>query len=393
LKIPCISHSSSRLLGALRSQRIHPYVHFYSTIDVHERSVLFWEYVGDNYVNFKHMLTMSEHTDLMVVVDDTYEGLLDQAQLDVIIQDIEKYTKNYIIYSSNEKLQGDRVYFFSYHLFYANYDNIDVQKDKVEFNTLPRSRKFLCLNRQPRWHRYEIVDFLIRNNMLEGNYISCGLMEGDVLLSENTASRTMIENYRKKDYLDSDIIEHDLPERTAERLSKHLPLNLDVNEVDRANITLRRHMPNLEKYFQDSYWSIITERDFYSDDYRGWTEKVLKAFFYGHPFIVVGLPGTLASLQKMGFITFGAFIDESYDREEDHKTRMKMIQEQILRLNSLNHAEHYNLYQRMLPLLQHNRQMYLEQNRSYIPSKLINKVLEWYYRDCNLDDTASLDAL
>lgn len=65
------------------------------------------------------------------------------------------------------------------------------------------------------------------------------------------------------------------------------------------------------------------------------TEKTIKPILAHQIFLVQGNKGSIDYLLKMGILTFGDILDESYDREPDWKIRTKMIAEEVHRLLSL----------------------------------------------------------
>lgn len=65
------------------------------------------------------------------------------------------------------------------------------------------------------------------------------------------------------------------------------------------------------------------------------TEKTMRSFLFGKPFIVYAAPGFLKMLTDMGFKTFQPFINEDYDLIEDQNLRFAAIQQELLRLGSI----------------------------------------------------------
>ena len=379
LEIPCKLYTPSRLFSVLRSEPASGIAHFYQS-NLYEKSLLFFEFVGDNYSSLETFISALEadRQSYFVIIDDTYEGLLTQEDIDNFSNLFDRMNLCYAFVSSNEKLKGKNVYTFSFHLCYKEYDNIDVQGSEFELNKLPRSKIFLCLNRQPRYHRYEVVDHLIKNNYIKDSLVSCPSFHFEDIQSDILQFDKQ-KKYLTEKYFDSNILNFSLDQEVAKRLKANLPILLDTTEY--AMEKNKRHLPCPEHLFQSSYWSIINERDFYDDRYLGWTEKVLKSLFYCHPFLVVGLPYTLKSLKKLGFITFSSVIDESYDEIENDIERMQAIKHEIDKLAGLDYTDHHIIYhKKLLPILEHNRRNYIRLNQTYLPSTIITKVEEWYCR-------------
>ena len=74
-------------------------------------------------------------------------------------------------------------------------------------------------------------------------------------------------------------------------------------------------------------------------------------------FVIFGGPNHLAALHQLGFKTFDNVIDESYDTVQDHVRRWTMAAEQITHLLSQDPVE---VYQKVLPTLQHNQELILK---------------------------------
>lgn len=335
--LPSSSITSSRLCSYLKT------IGFLYEDNVDKNSILFFEYVGSNFDKLK---TISFNENDFLVIDDTYEGLFTQEQVDYVAS----LGIDYAICSSNEKLVGNNVHFFSFHLIYQDYDNIRVQDD-FQVNLEKRGKLFLSLNRQTRTHRLKLVSYLKEINLIDSSIVSCGYIE--------------LHNLKENKVLEDDLKR--LTPKEINNLTSILPL-----ELDDTNNT--KHLPNPSAYYNDSYWSLIGERDFYSDEYIGWTEKVLKSFLFYHPFIVIGLPHTLKSLKNFGFKTFENYIDESYDNITNHQKRFDAIKIEIDKLAKLTLDEHHQMYLEMLPILEHNHFLYKELNLVYSPRSLIDQL-------------------
>jgi hypothetical protein len=60
----------------------------------------------------------------------------------------------------------------------------------------------------------------------------------------------------------------------------------------------------------------------------------------------------------MGFKTFNEFWDESYDDELDHGERLAKIFKLIDTLFAMSNQEQRDLYDELVPILEHNLQTY-----------------------------------
>ena len=82
------------------------------------------------------------------------------------------------------------------------------------------------------------------------------------------------------------------------------------------------------QWYNDTYFSVVIETFQHGECY--WpTDKTLKPLAYYHPFLVIGQPGVLALLRKMGFETYENLFDESYDNIQDFKSRLDAVVKNI----------------------------------------------------------------
>lgn len=88
------------------------------------------------------------------------------------------------------------------------------------------------------------------------------------------------------------------------------------------------------------------------------TEKIFKPMVMSQPFILFGPPGSLQYLQNYGFKTFSDCWDESYDLEKDSTQRMAKLLALIDQHASMPLEEFKQLYEKTLPIIEHNRQRF-----------------------------------
>lgn len=86
------------------------------------------------------------------------------------------------------------------------------------------------------------------------------------------------------------------------------------------------------------------------------TEKTLRPIACGHPFILVGPPGSLKYLRNYQFKTFDGIIDESYDLETDHKKRLELILLELKRIANLPTIDKQQLLDKLHSIAQYNKE-------------------------------------
>lgn len=135
-------------------------------------------------------------------------------------------------------------------------------------------------------------------------------------------------------------------------LLKHSPMTLDVAKMQESlpSMTATHGLiPYYPKFFVEivnqSYWS---GRTFYVD------EKIWRPVVMMTPFIVQGSKDFYHNLRRLGFRTFHDYWDEGYS--EDHAdSHVRAILRIVDDLASMRVHELRDMYQNMLPILEHNR--------------------------------------
>jgi hypothetical protein len=141
-----------------------------------------------------------------------------------------------------------------------------------------------------------------------------------------------------------------------QRLETMPPLTFDKTSTDipEANFELSfNYTP--EEIYNRCFCSVVTEN--FSHPISTFSEKTLNTIASHRPFILVAPPHTLEYLKHYGFKTFGDYWDESYDREENHEKRLIKVFKTIDYINNLPITALRNLYQTLIPILEHNYQV------------------------------------
>ena len=182
-------------------------------------------------------------------------------------------------------------------------------------------RSFTVLNRTHKWWRASIMTDLWRHGILgrsQWSYnfdIDCGDQPED-----NPIEIDSIKHLRR----DLDLFKQECP-HTCDDLTS-----------DQHN----DHHLHVPEHYTNSYCSIILETHFDADGSGGafLTEKTFKCLKHGHPFVIVGAPGSLNTLRQLGYRVFDHAIDNSYDWETDNTQRWNMARDAIKQIAQIGRA-------------------------------------------------------
>ena len=99
--------------------------------------------------------------------------------------------------------------------------------------------------------------------------------------------------------------------------------DLQIQHQHNGCVSYLACLPAYHEIFCKYRIEVVIETNTHS---QGWfTEKTAKCLASGKPFLLYGTPGQLQQLNKMGFRTFGEYIDESYDCVQDTEIRFDKI--------------------------------------------------------------------
>jgi len=179
-----------------------------------------------------------------------------------------------------------------------------------------RLRDFTVLSRTHKWWRATVMTDLHRAGLLKNSYWSYG--------TDITAGEAETDNPIEVDTLD---IRADI----AAFLTQG-PYTCDTLTAEQHN---DHHVIEIDHH-AESYCNIVMETHFDADGSGGafLTEKTFKAIKHGQPFIIVGCPGSLAALRKLGYRTFDHAVDNSYDTIQNNTDRWIAVRSAIAHVKS-----------------------------------------------------------
>lgn len=219
----------------------------------------------------------------------------------------------------------------------ASNDFVDNQRSLIVSRT-KKNHKILCLMRKPRHHRLKFAYDIFQNNLLADNIITCHL-EG---IPTKWKPDNMLSTFKNQAFIESLPWKYDTDKLTEMLLttSKEEQLCIDTS-VNFVVETLFDHTsPNNSEYELDI------------------SEKVFKPITRMQPFVVLGQEGILEYLHREGYKTFSNWWDESYDTELNSEERYNKVWNLFKYVNSLSQEQLANMLLEMLPILEHNQQLY-----------------------------------
>lgn len=214
-----------------------------------------------------------------------------------------------------------------------------------------RTKKFLSFNRTARQHRVWLFYLAIKHNLLQNGHFSFIFPDGSDTHFRGSMSDIVPDSQELDDILSS--------------MTAKLPCELDTFHLpdhEKGGFTTNN---NKKDIYLDSYIHIVTETSFFESGVC-YTEKILRPMANLQPFLIVGNAFSLKELRELGFKTFHPFINEEYDAVSNPIERMKLIENEIVRLNNMDIKDLHDLYYSLTDVLIHNRN-HLSTYKNYNP--------------------------
>jgi hypothetical protein len=238
------------------------------------------------------------------------------------------------------------------------------EKEKVEIQLYTEKKEkpylFLSMNRNCRPHRATLLSRLSQEALLShANY--------SVLWDRKAFDQYPQESYKW------DRVEFERYYRDV-FLRHYQPKILD-HEYDTLVGDSDRTYSYVDQYVS-SYFSLVTETSASTVRHPVlWiTEKTYKPLAIGHPFMVMGCPGTLAYLRSEGYATFPEWFDESYDEMPSEADRREAIVREVAKLSKLSKEELDRKVLQVKDKLEHNRNLLLFRDYKYLYERIFEKI-------------------
>jgi hypothetical protein len=267
------------------------------------------------------------------------------------------------IFANSERSEFKRKFlrenkFGDWYYFYHGFAALDWFSDaKFISDPIRPVKVFNCVShlvRSFRNYRMLFTAKLISKNLLPFGDVSLHATKKDIINELNDPNSLLT-------IIDQQLIQSHLLDQ--------VPMTSDCKNID-SSFSANFGFSEL-KFWQRSLWHVVNETVFYPQKLH-LTEKTFKPIVAMRPFMLVAAPGNLKYLRSYGFRTFGDWIDESYDEESDSTARLDKIVGEIAKLCNLSWVQLMEMYQDMLPILEHNKKHFFGEFRHIIVNELVD---------------------
>ena len=222
----------------------------------------------------------------------------------------------------------------------------------LPYHEQPRTKKFTALSRIHKWWRATTMARIWNKNLHTQGYFSynnqidVGETEADNPIEVGTLNFT----------------------KTVYDFLESCPFNADEYTSEWHNI----YHNTVDKHHTNSYLNLVLETHLDADQSGGTflTEKTFKPIKHSQLFLILGPPGSVAQLRKMGYKTFDTWIDHGYDSIENNTQRWDAVMREFERLCA---SDLHRIYIDCCASIEHNQRLFLS-DKSQRLNTLLQKV-------------------
>jgi hypothetical protein len=206
--------------------------------------------------------------------------------------------------------------------------------EQIQYKLSNNVTLFNCMNRVIRDHRICFIAMLNYYNLLDSNKVSHNRFP------PHYDSEIKIQNFHHHpSYESNNVLD----------VTSKLPLILDSTEFE-----VNKAQNFFKEIYLESWVTMVTETLATENNTMFFSEKIYKPMRARHPFILLGIRGSLRELKRQGFKTFDSWWDESYDDIENITDRMEAICKLLLSLQIKTKDEWITIYKDMRTVFEHN---------------------------------------
>jgi hypothetical protein len=234
----------------------------------------------------------------------------------------------------------------------------------TEFDLGKKEKFFMCFNRGQKIHRYSLLSFMLKNNLLDDTNWSLIPNYFVVYDFENYSKIFDLDDFK---YYENEIqVLNNLKLKISDYEKTELSFN-ERNEITVLNPKYKNVLlpPEIPENYINSYVNLVTETKFLdNENVIQISEKSFKPFFYYQfPMILATHHHIKAMKEKYDLDFFDDVIDHSYDNEPNQKKRFNLFVNEVKRLHD-NKENLIDFYR--------NNQLRFETNKNKVISIMNN---------------------
>lgn len=273
-------------------------------------------FINDDYHTFPNHSNKSHESRII-------EDIIRETGIDYTIYDPEFNGKIYY------DLPGEKIKYFNYYNDAWMYQ----RKNTNLVSAFNENRKYKLCNMNRREHKIRLMSALMTFDMKDvfttcyhNNHISRMYIKSQKYSKENTEiALSKIDIFKQTD------LKWDNPNS-----------NFGFKEQEKSI-----------KIIKDSYVSLTNESKWSGLPF--YSEKTMKCWVTMTPYVLLSSPYTLKLLKDLGFKSFNAWWDESYDTIENNGKRFDAVMKIVRDLHALSFDELKQMLIDMKPILEHNQ--------------------------------------
>jgi hypothetical protein len=249
-------------------------------------------------------------------------------------------TKKIYIVNNNSKLSSYKEIYKSnintYTLNFIPHSSTKVL-DKIggcQFVENKVGKFFMCFNKSPKIHRYGLLCFLKKYNLLDDTNWS--LVPGYNCNPIGNFYNKLF-NIREKEFFKEEIMYlNDLKFKVSD-YEKDKEWFSEFQEINTRDFPIWLHNPELIQNYESSYINIITESMFLdAENNIHISEKSFKPFFYYQFPLILSTQGHIKKMKdRFGFDFYDDIINHDYDNEPNQNKRLRMFVDELVRLKGM----------------------------------------------------------
>lgn len=273
-------------------------------LDIHQTDKSFHNNDGVDCFHYTDLTKINQYNNKTIVIDclteslhsDTFFKKYDKSNFYVIFSGGNWDQHKYDFGNLNYRLIYFPYFLWCYKQFYTSTNYLQSYLENNYLFRYPKIHEFVSTTGAKRPARSKFLEILLTyieyNNYVfkyagDDIGVDSSIYDFSIVDFKKTGAYTSIDSYEQY-YLN---------------LSATLPINL----------------------YNTSYYNLVLETDIDYQDCFFITEKTIKSFISGMPFVIVSTPYFLKNLKDMGFMTYDSMWDESYDEEIDFEKRCNKI--------------------------------------------------------------------